>query len=388
MGTVQQIRGDGAARAVGTLASGRFPLARLLQLIGLLQTGRFRNARRLAEICEVSPRTIYRDLALLSDAGLSVLYRPDRQGYELERNVFHHLPRLEEREALALLGMSRGWGDGEDLGLSLPAQQAVDKVIQGLPEEYRAVDGCRKRPGDAPRPVRPDPDRQSTLDTILTALVQRRQVRLGVLETPGQEPSSTKFAIYRMTPIKGEWCLIGRSTLHCRVLLLPLSRIEHAELTDDAYTIPPRFHLGRFLGSSRPDSGRAHEVTAVLRFDRSARSQALSASWPYQPQSRECDGGGIELSWEAVQPLELVPLLLGFGTEIEVVVPASLRTAVAEQASRIARHHASPTRCSSPLRASVGVAHEPQDRWVVDSGSPSIRMINRQTQARAHSSVG
>ena len=41
----------------------RVPLARLLQLLMILQSERFPNARRLSEACEVSRRTIYRDLA-------------------------------------------------------------------------------------------------------------------------------------------------------------------------------------------------------------------------------------------------------------------------------------------------------------------------------------
>ena len=65
------------------LHSSRFPLARLIQLIILLQTERCPNARRLAEICEVSRRTIYRDLAALAGAGIAVIYRSDRQGYQL-----------------------------------------------------------------------------------------------------------------------------------------------------------------------------------------------------------------------------------------------------------------------------------------------------------------
>ncbi len=76
--------------------SSRFPLARLIQLIVLLQTERYPNARRLAEICEVSRRTIYRDLAALAGAGITVLYRSDRQGYQLAQNVFLQPPKMEE----------------------------------------------------------------------------------------------------------------------------------------------------------------------------------------------------------------------------------------------------------------------------------------------------
>ena len=117
--------------------SSRFPLARLIQLIVLLQTERCPNARRLAEICEVSRRTIYRDLAALAEAGITVLYRSDRQGYQLAQNVFLQPPKIEEREALALLVSCRQWGSGDDMGLRRHANQAIDKLIQGLPDGMR-----------------------------------------------------------------------------------------------------------------------------------------------------------------------------------------------------------------------------------------------------------
>ena len=58
-----------------------------LQLLMILQSERFPNARRLAEACEVSRRTIYRDLAILEAAGIEVLYQPERQGYQLAREL-------------------------------------------------------------------------------------------------------------------------------------------------------------------------------------------------------------------------------------------------------------------------------------------------------------
>ena len=140
MGTAFSENNNGRERSI-VLAepshSSHFPLARLIQLIVLLQTERCPNARRLAEICEVSRRTIYRDLAALAGAGISVLYRSDRQGYQLAQNVFLQPPKMEEREALALLVSCRQWGSGDDLGLSRHANQAIDKLVQCLPEGMR-----------------------------------------------------------------------------------------------------------------------------------------------------------------------------------------------------------------------------------------------------------
>jgi predicted DNA-binding transcriptional regulator YafY len=120
----------GAIMTARQLTASRFPISRLLQLIVHLQTGRCPNARRLGELCEVSTRTIYRDLATLADAGFPVVYRPDRQGYRIDRGLFLQSPRLEERELLALLLLTRCASQDDDLGLRCDAMLGVDKLIR------------------------------------------------------------------------------------------------------------------------------------------------------------------------------------------------------------------------------------------------------------------
>src|SRR4051794_40025140 len=93
------------------------PLVRLLQLLMVLQSERFPNARRLAEVCEVSRRTIYRDLAILDAAGIAVRYHADRQGYQLAKDCFLQPIQLEEKEALSLLIVSRLGSAHEAFGL-------------------------------------------------------------------------------------------------------------------------------------------------------------------------------------------------------------------------------------------------------------------------------
>jgi predicted DNA-binding transcriptional regulator YafY len=344
MAITLQSDGTAAARPIrptGTASSGRFPLARLIQLIGLLQSERYPNARRLAEICEVSRRTIYRDLASLSDSGLSVLYRPDRLGYELERQVFLQPPRLEEREALALLLLSRDPHSLAGLGLGPLAAQAVDKVLQGLPDESRPrLLAASEVFVGLPQPISAVAEQREVGEVVLAALGRRRQLRLWLREPGEPAPSATKFSIFRMVPGDGDWCLFGRSTVHRRVIAIPLRRVVRVELTEDPYAIPPRFRLGRFMEPATEAPGCSPEGRVVLRFEPGVRARVISAPWPSRPDFRDLEHGGVELTLVADDLRHLVPLLLGFGTEVEVVEPASLRSALAEGASRIAVYHA------------------------------------------------
>ena len=244
------------------LHTGRFPLARLIQLIILLQTERCPNARRLAEICEVSRRTIYRDLATLASAGINVVYRPDRQGYELARHLFLQPPRLEEREILGLLVLCRQWGPGDDLGLYQHANRAVDKLVQALPGEIRSrVQAAAEVLGDAPKRPETSPQRAEIDQQILIALDRRRQARLWIIEDPSTV-QTTKLAIYRLARLQEGWCLVGRSTHHRGVIVIPVARIERVELTADPYTIPPRFNLERFLARRSVFAATTSQPTA------------------------------------------------------------------------------------------------------------------------------
>ncbi len=274
MGTAFSENNNGRERSI-VLAepshSSHFPLARLIQLIVLLQTERCPNARRLAEICEVSRRTIYRDLAALAGAGISVLYRSDRQGYQLAQNVFLQPPKMEEREALALLVSCRQWGSGDDLGLRRHANQAIDKLVQCLPEGMRTrLLAAAEILSDASEHLESSAIRQEVDDRILVALTQRLQVRLRVRETGTNTAETTKLGIYRLAKVHGFWCLVGRSTRHCRVLLIPMHQIEQVELTEDPYSIPPRFNLVRFLARTAASSN-------LLLFSRPLATDAVRA---------------------------------------------------------------------------------------------------------------
>jgi len=242
--------------------SSHFPLSRLLQIVVLLQTERCPNARRLAEICEVSRRTIYRDLATLADAGITVVYRADRQGYELSRSLFLQPLRIEEREVAALLVLCGRWENRNDLGLSELADRAVGKLIQSMPDSSRDRLLNTAEVLVPPRDPGAEPvDGSDIHEVIFEAISRRKQVRLWFLEPDGAEPEATKFAIYRLTRVGGRWSLVGRSSRHCQVISLPIEQIARAEVTRDDTTIPPRFDLKRHLAGREDGRGSRRRVS-------------------------------------------------------------------------------------------------------------------------------
>ena len=322
------------------------PLVRLLQLVMILQNGRFPNARRLAEACAVSRRTIYRDLATLEAAGIPVLYRADRQGYQLVGQGFLQPAPLDEQEALAILLLCRWCSTDHPFSSLKVVQSGVDKVIQALPE------GLRERVmlgselithANDSVPLDRRPERRSVHEAIWQALRQRRQMRLWYRELDAGSPLSTKVSLYQLTQVDSCWSIVGRSTLHREVRLFRIPWIQRVEVTDESYVIPPRFRLDRWLSQWRGE--RRHDTPCEVQLRFNARIAPEIEDRHSLIGQKLCYLSSGELDLFLTVPLreQLVLWILGFGEQVEVVKPAELRQTVKLRAERMAQIHADPT---------------------------------------------
>src|SRR5688572_24289103 len=109
---------------------------RLFALLLLLQVGRRVRARDLAARLEVSERTVYRDVAALSEAGVPVVALPGA-GYELAEGFY--LPPLvfTPGEAGALSLGARLLAAQTSGRLPRDAERALEKIAAVLPAATR-----------------------------------------------------------------------------------------------------------------------------------------------------------------------------------------------------------------------------------------------------------
>ncbi len=111
---------------------------RLFRIVEYLKARRtVITAQKLADVLEVSPRTIYRDIADLNASGIPIMGEAG-VGYILSKDhkVQPLMFGLEEIDALILgAQMVKSWGDK---GLAQAASQAIDKITTVLPESLQA----------------------------------------------------------------------------------------------------------------------------------------------------------------------------------------------------------------------------------------------------------
>ena len=350
---------------------GRGRIARLLQLLLALGAGRCPNARQLAEACEVSRRTIYRDLDVLELAGVPVRYRPDRQGYELPSGYAFTPPALDELEAAALLVAAGQADDG--LGLAPAARTAARKLFLTLPTEVRErVRGLLETVGPHAPVSPPAPDRRAVHEAILQSLGRGLQVRAWSIEVDGETPVVTKLSPYRLTRGPTSWALLGRSSLHRAVRSFSVARIVKAELTDDPYAIPPRFAPARdFASFEGPAAGpRPPRLEVLLRISRRIAPEFLESPGRPLREVARLGEGAVAVRFDAASLDEALDLVLPLADQVEVLAPPELRARLAEVAGRIGLLHAPPGPARPPeLRApgAPSLAAEPGPGSASDS---------------------
>ncbi len=336
-------------------ACGRVRLGRLFKLVLVLQSERFPNARTLANRCEVSRRTIYRDLETLAGAGIPVSYHPERQGYQLARGFFLPPTTLEESEALALLVLARQWRGGDGLGLLKPAWEGAIKLVQTLPAEARERVLATAEPFR--KETREERSRTSIAgavhETILSSLGRLRQIRTWYRTAEDRDDQCTKFSVYRLLHHDRHWFMVGRSTLHRRIEVIGIPWIRKVVLTDDRYTIPPRFDLSRFLSQAWGVDRAPVRFRVALRFSRQVAPELNDIHWHHTQRRVELSGGGVDLHFVVDGIEEVLRWVLGFGDQVEVLEPAELKRRLFQVTTGMARRH-------RPERASAGLSENPR----------------------------
>ncbi|CEI82816.1 HTH domain protein [Oceanobacillus oncorhynchi] len=110
---------------------------RLISILLLLQSQGRMTAKELSEKLEVSERTIYRDMEVLSGSGIPVFAdRGKNGGWSLVDGYQTDLTGLKESEIRALF-VPAAPQLLDDLGLTRTSEDARNKVIASLPAAYR-----------------------------------------------------------------------------------------------------------------------------------------------------------------------------------------------------------------------------------------------------------
>lgn len=302
---------------------------RLLSMIERLKLRGYR-VKELAEHYGVSERTIERDLEALSQYGFPV----ERVARGLYR-IADVPVTLQPIEALALFAA------GRLLYHQAPTRQyerALEKLAKMLPEPLRGLllkstGNLKERQGDS-----------RTLEMVARALLERRVLAFEYRSGGSKNWRPKEVLVYFLEANRTNLGLyaVGYERLyHNKVLTFKLSRMRHARLLDEIYSLPPDFDPNAYFRQAWGVVGARDEVMEVhLRFAPEAAWRVLEGDYPGLEVERELPDGSLlarlkSAPFKGGVPWEVLSWIQSFGPRVEVLAPDTLRRLWLEEARQV-----------------------------------------------------
>jgi predicted DNA-binding transcriptional regulator YafY len=209
-------------------------LSRCLQLLTLLQSRVGYSTEQLAQELGVSCRTVYRDLRLLKDAEIPILFDPQQGGHIAHAQGPVPLPRMTVDEWIALFWAGHLFALSSDVEIGSLVHQALGKLMSQAPAAVRkeAANLLGSVKGKPPGTIWPDSNPE-IFATILKAIRQQKPLRIVYHQPQGAPLLRTKLAPCRLSACEETWHLIGHSSWHRKVCNFDVRRIQHAEQAED-----------------------------------------------------------------------------------------------------------------------------------------------------------
>nr|WP_218902838.1 WYL domain-containing protein [Streptomonospora nanhaiensis] len=318
----------------------------MVSLVLLLrQHGRL-SAAALARELEVSTRTVLRDIEALSAAGVPVYAERGRHGgFALLPGFRTELTGLSHDEALALLvaGSRRG---AQAFGLGAALASAMRKVVDALPESYRAVaaGGARRLLIDpetdllSRRLVEEDvPD--AVVAAIRRAVFAGHRLRIHYAAVD-QPPKWRTVDPIGLVTVRGQGYLLATRSGADRTYRL--SRVMAAEELDEPAQRPDRVDLDRAWRErgARFRTG-GDQVRAVVRLDPARRAELVATALAVSAEEADADGRlRLEVSFQDARHAEWA--LWQLAADAETLSPEWLRASLRDRAAAMAARYGAP----------------------------------------------
>ncbi len=306
-------------------------LGRLLKILSIIEgEKRGVSADYLSVELKVTPRTIFRDLAVLRESGANVAYDRATRTYKLAYGDLF-LPPLNFTvgEALGLLVGAAALGAHRASPLAEVLKPAATKLRASLTGEKRmALEELKKHLWVGMK----DLSREMATDDILNKLNQAVRDKISVdmtYKAPGTSRAiERRFDPYGVFYQSGAWYALGRCHLRGEIRMFRLSRIRKLELRNASFTRPGSFSLREHLEKAWSlHTGK--ETTVSIRFDKSVAEYITEAIWHPTQQVKEEEDGSVVLTVTVAGTEEIKRWALSWGQFGEVLKPLQLRRDVA-----------------------------------------------------------
>jgi predicted DNA-binding transcriptional regulator YafY len=300
---------------------------RLLAITVILLNRDRITARELAAKFEVSVRTIYRDLETIDQAGIPIMsFSGNRGGYGIMDTFRIDRQYLTFEDIVSLVSTLRGVNDTlENRELDLVLEKILNLVPAGRVGEFKRI------------------SEQILIDLVPLGYTHRQKIRIKTVHRAIYEQRILEFEYWDyqgektrrnvepMTLIfKGyAWYLFAFCHLRSDFRLFRLSRIQSLSLCPETFERRKKSYRDIFT----PDPDSFTPVHLKLRFSPQIRVQVEDFFEP--DQIRVEKAGTLLVEVDFPEDPWILTFLLGYGDNVQVLEPASVRKQLYQKAKKI-----------------------------------------------------
>jgi len=292
------------------------------------------------DVLEVSLATFKRDLEYLRERlEVPIEWSADKGGYELGSDRKVELPGLwfNDSEIQALLVMDAMLADlspGLLEGHVAPLRARLEMLLE---EGQVAPDEVRKRVRVLRQAARALP--AGVFEVVAAATLKRRRLSIAytarsTAEATERVVSPQRLVLYRDNWYLDAWCHLrdGLRKFSVDAIASPVMLDEKAKLVD-MKAVERELDRGYGIFAGR------NVLWATLRFTPARARWVAHERWHAAQRGRFEPGGAYVLELPFSDTRELMMDILKYGADVEVLGPASLRAAVADEVRRMAAMH-------------------------------------------------
>ena len=307
------------------MANHRLEISRLLKIHSAIASGNRYTVAELAEHCDVGPRTIKRDIALLKEefvAPICVSRAKGEEGYYYER-PFRLAPATFTDQELLALSVSLQVADTFRNMPFLPAiKGALQKLRQMQVEADRQIGEIAGNISLLAEPA-PQEDVQATIhfNELLKAIEQHRQVRMTYYTMSRDEESERVVDPYHLYHYDGLWYLYGYCHTRKENRDFAVNRIRRMLLLDLTFTAPSTDDIRRRLGE-RYANVSGTPTTVTIHFDQAVARYIRERIWHPSQQLNVNDDGSCDLTMTVTGIETITRWVLSFAPHAMPIAPA------------------------------------------------------------------
>lgn len=290
---------------------------RLFEIIYLLAQKQNTTARMLADYFEVSVRTIYRDIEVLSEAGIPIYTDRGKgggirlmEGYVLDKSVM-----TQEEKKLLLSGLQAIAEVHPEENKELLGR--LEAMFGGTGQNWLEVDFGNWRDEGGEKAV---------FEQLKNAILSHQCVQFLYTGTSGKR-EKRKVEPVRLVFRSMSWYLYGYCKKREDYRFFKLRRIQELKETGEVFQRileEPVLKEKEYL----PEGKKIHLRMCV-------RPEAAYRIYDEFPNYKRLEDGGLLVEWEAYEESFLYEYLLSFGADATILEPESVRERMAEIAEEI-----------------------------------------------------